>query len=442
MKTALALFAAVYLVYAVSPVKVQTDSIWSIPVTARILNAHTTQMDAYRPTFARVNHGVYEWEGHAYNFFPLGVSLAALPFVAGFEGLVHAGLRVFPEALEPRVRRWEQHFHAVGDIDFGWYNVTETLIASFYTAAAVAVVYLTARRQVGGAAAVGTALMFAFGTSAWSTASRVLWQHGPSLLAVSAAVYGLHRKTQSPRTLAWMGFAVACAYTFRPTNVLTVLALSAWVLWRMRLRAWPYLLGAAAVALPWCAFNEWTYRTLLPPYYAAGRLEPFTRKFWEAMAGNLVSPARGLLVFSPILLLVGWGVGRKIRRGTLGLEGAVCAAVPLAHWFVISSFPHWWAGHSFGPRFFTDVLPYLMFFVAEPMEALLMEWRARPVRLAVWVLVGGVSVSIHARGAWSWDTHWWNNKPINVDQHPERLWDWRDLQFRRSRGWRGAVNHT
>jgi hypothetical protein len=25
--------------------------------------------------------------------------------------------------------------------------------------------------------------------------------------------------------------------------------------------------------------------------------------------------------------------------------------------------------------------------------------------------------------------HLWNLLPLDVDQHPERLWDWRDLMF-------------
>ena len=36
--------------------------------------------------------------------------------------------------------------------------------------------------------AVAVAVVFALGTQAWSTASRALWQHGPSLLFLSLAV--------------------------------------------------------------------------------------------------------------------------------------------------------------------------------------------------------------------------------------------------------------
>jgi hypothetical protein len=37
--------------------------------------------------------------------------------------------------------------------------------------------------------AFAVAMVFAFGTAAWSTASRGLWQHGPSMLCLAVAAY-------------------------------------------------------------------------------------------------------------------------------------------------------------------------------------------------------------------------------------------------------------
>jgi hypothetical protein len=39
------------------------------------------------------------------------------------------------------------------------------------------------------------------------------------------------------------------------------------------------------------------------------------------------------------------------------------------------------------------------------------------------------AVFIHGRGATASATMAWNSLPANVDQHPERLWDWRQPQF-------------
>jgi hypothetical protein len=49
------------------------------------------------------------------------------------------------------------------------------------------------------------------------------------------------------------------------------------------------------------------------------------------------------------------------------------------------------------------------------------------------LIVGGallfVSMFINGRGAMSHATWLWNSRPIGVDEHPERLWDWRQPQF-------------
>jgi len=38
-------------------------------------------------------------------------------------------------------------------------------------------------------------------------------------------------------------------------------------------------------------------------------------------------------------------------------------------------------------------------------------------------------VAINARGAADSATARWNITPVNVDEHPERLWDWEHPQF-------------
>jgi hypothetical protein len=40
-----------------------------------------------------------------------------------------------------------------------------------------------------------------------------------------------------------------------------------------------------------------------------------------------------------------------------------------------------------------------------------------------------ISMFINGRGAMSHATWLWNSRPIGVDEHPERLWDWRQPQF-------------
>ena len=120
------------------------------------------------------------------------------------------------------------------------------------------------------------------------------------------------------------------------------------------------------------------------------------------------------------------GPHRTLTRVLVGLVGA--------HWVLVSSFPHWWAGHSFGPRYMTDVVPHLcmlMVPVLERLAALRREggaWRGVAAAMALLAVVSG---AIHGRGATSPKPASWNVEPSNVDGHPERLWDFSDPQFLR-----------
>ena len=107
----------------------------------------------------------------------------------------------------------------------------------------------------------------------------------------------------------------------------------------------------------------------MPDYYQPNRVS-VSGTFGEAMLGNLVSPARGLFVYSPVLLLALSGLVLALRQREERLLSACFAIIVVMHWLVVSRFPHWWGGHSYGPRFMTDIVPFLAYFVAFNLEAL------------------------------------------------------------------------
>jgi hypothetical protein len=188
---------------------------------------------------------------------------------------------------------------------------------------------------------------------------------------------------------------------------------------------------AAIVAVPFLILNWTTYHALLPPYYLPGRLGT-NSAFLEAMAANLVSPARGLFIYSPVFLASVAGVLLKVRDKELGKLDVPLLAILFLHWAAISSFEHWWGGHSFGPRFFCDMVPYLTYLTGGAIARLLRSvGRARVVYAICFALLVEASVFTHGRGALSRATYAWNRKPVSVDRYPSRIWDWRDAQFMR-----------
>jgi hypothetical protein len=423
---ALALFGALFVVYAICPIKNGFDSGWTVPVAVSLLREGNADLDEYAATFALHPHGLYGQGIHTYNYYPLGPSLVALPFVAIGEGWCSATERLGAAQWHP-VRRWRAGYDGVGLIEPSFWDTLELLAASFCVALAAALLYLIARRSLSPPRALTVALVFALCTSALSIGSRALWQHGPSMLFLTATLWFLLRAKDDGRWVAFAGVSVALAYLMRPTNALSVVAFSVYVALTHGRRLWQFLAGGLLVATPWIAFNARVYGSLLAPYYAGDRLGG--SQFLDGLAVNLVSPARGLLIFSPILLFSALGLWRKARRGRADALDWTLVAIIVGHWIVVSTFHNWWAGHSYGPRFMSDMLPFLAYFLIPSVAEL--EWGSGRERAAVvgFAALALVSLAIHVRGATSQRPFRWNDGPPNVDQAPGRIWDWRHPQF-------------
>src|SRR5690606_4379982 len=150
------------------------------------------------------------------------------------------------------------------------------------------------------------------------------------------------------------------ALAVRPTNLFPSLILTAYVAVRHRgeLLRWVAFGGLAIAAV--AAVHLATYGLLVPPYYLPSNqpIAPWSDLGAIALA-QLASPNRGLLVFSPVAVFAFLGPIVALRRGRLGRLEIASVAIVAVHWFAISRAGMWWAGHSYGPRFWSDVLPFL-----------------------------------------------------------------------------------
>jgi len=407
-----ALFAALLAVYAFSSVRTSYDSRWSIHTAASLLAGRWGELSAFEPVLAE--NGYYAIERQAsglYSLFPIGVSVLALPFV----GLTELVDPTFAGALRSSVPA-----------------VYESVIASILAALAAVAFYALARsRGAAHAAALAAAAICAFATPMWSTASRALWQHGPQVLMLVLAMLLLERARRRPELAQYASLPLAAAFVIRPTSAIEIAVLSLYVFVAHKGQTVRYLAWSLPIALPWLAYNVAVHEALLPSYYLAGRLGSLAT-LPEALAGNLASPARGLLVYSPILALAAWGACRDLRRPERFRLSLAFAAIPVLHWVAVSLFAHWWAGHSYGPRFMTEAMPFLAYFLLPVFEHLpALRSVRRGAALALVVLLAAVSAAMHGFGAVSQRGYAWNVVPEDVDRHPERLWSWEDPPFLR-----------
>jgi len=274
-------------------------------------------------------------------------------------------------------------------------------------------------------------LIFAFCTSAWSTASLVLWQHGPSMFMLATTLYFILLSKQKESLVQYAGIPLALSFTIRPTNGWSVIGITLLVFIQYRRYFLKYILWAALVAILFIAYNAHIYHAILPPYFQQKTF--FSKYLLEGLAGTLISPSRGLIIFSPILIFSLLGIYYKFRERRMETLDFILLGILGAHWLTISSWYSWGGGHSYGPRLFTDMLPFLIYFLLPAMEYLTVQWKQKKalILLALFCTFAGLSYFIHYQGATNAKTLAWNTDPQNVDVHKERLWEWKDPQFLR-----------
>lgn len=431
-------FALVALIYAVSPNSDGSDGYLAIPAAYSLYHDGDLDLSEFQDAdWYGAHYALVDVDGRSVDYFPWLTAVAAVPVVAAWEVLSWPGVTRDPGDM-------------VTDASFTHLRI---LTASLISAIAATLLGLLAFRltQLGGNVRRTSVswlatdgpwtvttwiVVIGLGTSLWSTASRSTWQHGPSVALGAAAmlclVAALREQRSGPWFAACAGALAALAYWARPTNVALTLVLCGVLAMRR-----PRLLVAAGAAMVGThalvvAANLALLGTALPPYFTASRVG-WHADLPEALAANMISPARGLLVFSPFLL----GAAALLlpsRRAILGRDLGTYALVAglgaAGYLLVVSAFGEkWWAGHSFGPRFMTETLvllaPLAMIGIFGPRAGSHPPGRAGRT-LAI--LAIGWSVLVHMTGAHVPDARCWNGSPEDIDIAPQRVWDVHDPQ--------------
>jgi hypothetical protein len=425
-RAALVLVVLVVVVHALSPSVQVGDSRLSVPVATAVVRDGTLDLRGDRVVERLRNRYDIEMRGSAVlPFFPWVPMLFAVPGV-----IVSQLVGRDPAALKPS--RPNQTW--VIEVPTASALVALTSLVLAWVAFDVAGgLELVRRRRL----AVASGLVYAFATAAWSTGSRALWQHAPSMLFLALALLCALRMDRRGYAFGFGG-ALAFAYVSRPTNAVSIAVLLAWLVITNRDRLVLAIVGALVVAVPFSLVNLAAYGAVLPSYFSAGRLGPEAAiGFVDAMFVYLVSPSRGLLIYDPVIVLAALGVWLRVHRRTfVGLDAAIAAVVVL-HYVVIVRYGST-GGGSYGPRLMTDMMPFIVYLaipaiglVVPPMREFRMWSAARRVGV---VLIGAVivwSFAVNAVGAVTRSAYCWSATPVAIDRDASRLWDWSDPQFLR-----------
>jgi hypothetical protein len=348
------------------------------------------------------------------NRYGLGAGLFAVPFVAA----VYAFARDFYDRPSATLL----------------WHATKVAVSCAVAASAV-LLFLAALAYLRPGTAVWLALAYGLGTCVWSSSSQTLWQHGPMEFFLALGTYFLLQR-ERPRVTYWVGLSYALAFVCRPTAALVIVVIGATFLLRDRRALIRCLVGGLPVALLLAAYNLHYFGTLLvfgqvdvgagaagsaqapteisliPAAMAAeGSLSSASRFFGASLgsglAGILVSPSRGLLIFSPVLIAAFWGLVRIFRDARYSaLRPVGLAAVALC--LIVVRWRGWWGGWCYGPRLLTDAVT-LLAFVAIPIAE---EIRQRRVLAVAFAVCLSWSVAVQVIGAFAYDVTGWNARAL------------------------------
>lgn len=367
----------------------------SLVLSQTILREGTIKLDRYEGIQERYGYAVHSKNGHLYYYFPLGTSLFSTPVVL------------------------------VGNI-LGYDMLEDEAEVQRFLVGILAVVlflqlFATARIYLGPGSSLVFAALFWFGSPLSSTLGAGLWSHDFAVVFAFLAIHLTLRAHEGAAPLRWglVGLCLFSAYLCRPTLGLLAPALLLLILLFDRRGAFRSAGVLAGLLAAFSAFSWIEFGQPLPDYYLPGRLAG--SDFSRALFGHLFSPARGLFVFSPFLLLP-LVCPRALRRGFSGRARlAVLFLWPLLHWLAVSRFVGWWGGWCYGPRLMADILPaaYLVF---------ILTWRGLPPRRGLataFVAVGGAAaIYLNAvQGLYNEYTVLWNTDP-DVNEYPAEVFNW------------------
>jgi hypothetical protein len=331
-------------------------------------------------------------EGRFIGIYGPGAGLSAVPYFA---------------LLAVVYRGWSDNMAVLGK--------EAKVFASACIAGSAVAVYFTFLLFVARPLAFVAGLVYGLGTCVWPELTQALWQQTPVLLFVSLGAYFLARSTERRSFASLAGLFTGAAVLCRPTLGILLMASGAYLLWKSRRDVLPFVLGSAVPMIALLSFNAYylgspfrmgqTEAARKVALSVTGSEDVWSTPLWEGAAGILVSPSRGLFVFSPFLAFAVWGVVEAWRRP--GWEVFRVWSLTIAGLLLIASkWVMWFGGWVYGYRLIAEVAPLLVLFLI-PVANRIPE--SKPLRMG-FAALAALSIAIQALGTFRYDPVAWHGR--------------------------------
>ncbi len=269
----------------------------------------------------------------------------------------------------------------------------------------------------------GSSLISTMGTGLWNIDYAVLFE---VLSILYLVLYSTGRiKTFNSYLLGVLLFS---AYFSRPTAAPFVFLMSLYVFIKYRQIFVRLALEFLFFFLIVVVFSKINISRLLPFYLEPNRIwHPIS---WWAVYINLLSPSRGILVFSPFFTIIFLSAlfFKNIMRNLIFWLSLLWFFINL---LVVGTKVAYWGGHSYGPRLLTDAIPALILitFLLWNETFKMPNRRFKNIFIISYLLLGLLGIFINTKqGLYNTYAASWNSK-TNIDRNLKFLSDWRFPQF-------------
>lgn len=305
--------------------------------------------------------------------------------------------------------------------------------AAIITTLAAVFMYFIFKRFISKKWSSALTIAYALGTSNWAVSSQDLWQHGTNQLFLILTVFALLKVKENEWFYFLAGLFSGLAVAARPVSVVIVFFIFLYILQSRRKYLLQTVLGIL-VPLTLLAFYN-TYYFGVPWMTGYGQ-SILALTNWETplvygLLGQLVSPSRGLLVFSPFLIfsLAGivfiWRKKSSLSQDQRLLFRYLFFGL-VFYILVMSKWAYWYGGYSYGCRMLLDIVPLLMIFIIPVVKrrALKKKWLA-----VIFLFLISISIFFQLVGVLFMDGSWYNNYHQGPREDQSWLWDWKNSQL-------------